>query len=552
VLDKGGKMSSLDSVTRNLMIDSLKAYAKKKISYDFIREKDRLNECPVDILKEMYDLNTLGVHLLMIPSEYGGVSGGTYDIYRICEQLARIDLGIATSVFATFLGTDPLNVGGTQEQKEKWLKRIAKEKLMVAYAATEPDAGSDLVNLKTRAEHEIKNGKLIGYRLTGAKQWISNGGIADLYTVLAMAPGGPSWFLIERNYEGFSPNHHEDKHGIRLSNTAGLSLDNVFVPVENLIGGVEGQGLLQAQAVFGYTRLMVAAFGLGAGWEALENAIRYSHQRIQAGGPLIDKQGYTHKLIVPNAVNLEASRAYIEYIANRLDNGEHGLQTEGAIAKYWATESGNKAAEDSIQALGGYGYTRDFPVEKIKRDVKITCIYEGTNEVMEMTIYRGRWQEHLKSHGSFYLNMAQEMENLHMQKPDVGADLCTMALKALNTILEECRINKLTRSQFITFKLGQLMAIAEISSNFSKTAAQDNYSETIKFDTPSYRTMARVMAKNTALRIATEGISLICGSIESQDFINKIPISDIEKCQKDLLKDMDIVSQALKQTFKAR
>jgi len=388
--------------------------------------------------------------------------------------------------------------------------------------------------------------------LTGAKQWISNGGIADLYTVLAMAPGGPSWFLIERNYEGFSPNHHEDKHGIRLSNTAGLSLDNVFVPVENLIGGVEGQGLLQAQAVFGYTRLMVAAFGLGAGWEALENAVRYSHQRIQAGGPLIDKQGYTHKLIVPNAVNLEASRAYIEYIANRLDNGEHGLQTEGAIAKYWATESGNKAAEDSIQALGGYGYTRDFPVEKIKRDVKITCIYEGTNEVMEMTIYRGRWQEHLKSHGSFYLNMAQEMENLHMQKPDVGADLCTMALKALNTILEECRINKLTRSQFITFKLGQLMAIAEISSNFSKTAAQDNYSETIKFDTPSYRAMARVMAKNTALRIATEGISLICGSIESQDFINKIPISDIEKGQKDLLKDMDIVSQALKQTFKAR
>jgi len=157
VLDKGGKMSSLDSVTRNLMIDSLKAYAKKKISYDFIREKDRLNECPVDILKEMYDLNTLGVHLLMIPSEYGGVSGGTYDIYRICEQLARIDLGIATSVFATFLGTDPLNVGGTQEQKEKWLKRIAKEKLMVAYAATEPDAGSDLVNLKTMAMYILKH-----------------------------------------------------------------------------------------------------------------------------------------------------------------------------------------------------------------------------------------------------------------------------------------------------------------------------------------------------------------------------------------------------------
>jgi len=194
-------MPSLDAISRNLMLDSLKAYAKRKIDHEYVRQKDAANECPVEILKEMYDLDTLGVHLLMIPAEYGGVSGGTYDIYRICEQLARMDLGIATSVFATFLGTDPLNVGGTEDQKEKWLKRIAKEKLMVAYAATEPDAGSDLVNLKTKAEHVIKNGKLVGYSITGTKQWISNGGIADLYTVLAMAPGGPSWFLVERNYE---------------------------------------------------------------------------------------------------------------------------------------------------------------------------------------------------------------------------------------------------------------------------------------------------------------------------------------------------------------
>jgi len=167
-------MPSMDAISRNLMLDSLRDYARKNIPYDFIREKDQANEFPDKVLKDMYDHSILGVHLLMVPEEYGGVSGGTYDIYRICETLAHIDLGIATAVFATFLGTDPLNVGGTEDQKKKWLQRIAKENLMVAYAATEPDAGSDLVNLRTRAEHVLKNGQLAGYRallVPGGKEY---------------------------------------------------------------------------------------------------------------------------------------------------------------------------------------------------------------------------------------------------------------------------------------------------------------------------------------------------------------------------------------------
>ena len=128
-------MASMDAISRNLMLDSLREYAKRRIPFDLIRELDEKNEFPADILREMYDRDTLGVHLLMIPEEYGGVSGGTFDIYRICEALARIDLGIATGVFATFLGTDPLNQGGTEEQKEKWLRRIASENLLVAYGA---------------------------------------------------------------------------------------------------------------------------------------------------------------------------------------------------------------------------------------------------------------------------------------------------------------------------------------------------------------------------------------------------------------------------------
>ncbi|MBI4350778.1 MAG: acyl-CoA dehydrogenase family protein [Elusimicrobia bacterium] len=546
-------MASMDTISRNLMLDSLREYAKRRIPFDLIRELDEKNEFPTEILKEMYDRDTLGVHLLMIPEEYGGVSGGTFDIYRVCELLARIDLGIATGVFATFLGTDPLNQGGTTGQKEKWLKRIASENLLVAYGATEPDAGSDLVNLRTRAEHVVKNGKIAGYRITGNKQWISNGGVADMHTILALAPGGPSWFIVESKTEGFSANKHEDKHGIRLSNTAGLSLDNVYVPAENLIGLEEGKGLLQAQAVFGYTRVMVAAFGLGCGLEALEQAIRYSQQRIQGGGPLSEKQGYTHKLIVPNYVRLEGARAFIEYTSLRLDSGEHGLQTEGAIAKYGASEWGNKAADDAIQALGGYGFTKDFPVEKIKRDVKITCIYEGTSEVLEMTIYRGRWQEHLKSRGRYYLDMADKLDELHAREPKVGAHASALGLRALAAILEECRLHKLTRHQHVTFKLGKLICAAETAWNFSIAAAAQKYSETIRFDREGWQAMARLFAREAALGTAAEGLALVLGAADTAgNLADAVNMEAVQAEQKGMIADMDLVALKLKQTFKAK
>ena len=256
----------------------------------------------------------------------------------------------------------------------------------------------------------MKDGSVVGYKINGSKQWISNGGIADAYTVLANTPSGPSWFVVEKGAQGFTHDKPENKHGIRLSNTAALAFDDVYVDADRLIGGVEGQGLLQAQAVFGYTRLMVAAFGLGAGWAALDRAIPYSTKRIQAGAPLSEKQGYTHKLIVPNVARLEAGRAYIEETAERIDAGEGSLNTEGAIAKYMSTEAGNAAAEASIQALGGYGYTHEYMVEKIKRDVRITTIYEGTSEIMEMTISRDRWQLHLKTRGQHYHERAQQVE----------------------------------------------------------------------------------------------------------------------------------------------
>ena len=413
-------MAGLDKETREMILDTLKKYAERKLTNEYLLELDHKDEFPHEVLQELYDPMQLGLHLLFIPEAYDGLGGGAYDIYRVSELMASIDLGVATGVLATFLGSDPIRVGATEEQKQNWFGRIAEESLLMAYGATEPQAGSDLAAMRTKAEPVLEDGQVIGYRINGQKQWISNGGVADLYTILALAPGGPTWFVVERGTEGFSSGKQEDKHGIRASNTAALFLEDVYVPLEQLVGLEEGQGLAQAQAVFGYTRLMVGTFGLGAGWDALRRAIRYSHDRVQAGTTLDQKQGYTHKLIVPNAVRLEAARAYIEWVAERLDEGDEGLQTEGAVAKFLGTEAGNKAADDAIQALGGYGYTREYMVEKIKRDVRITTIYEGTSEIMEWTIARDRWRQHFLSRGAFYNDWAARLEAAHIKEPQNG------------------------------------------------------------------------------------------------------------------------------------
>ncbi|HSD65654.1 MAG TPA: acyl-CoA dehydrogenase family protein, partial [Vicinamibacteria bacterium] len=424
-------MARLDAEMLDQILTTLREYAEKNLPPAKLLEIELGHEFPEKVMKDLYDPGQIGLHLLTIPEEFGGLGGGAYDIYRVSETMAAIDLGIATGVLATFLGTDPINVGATAEQKAAWLKELAEHGQFYAYGATEPQAGSDLGALATTAAPVEENGTVVGYRLSGRKQWISNGGVADRYTILANAPGGPSWFLVDRGAEGFTPGKPEDKHGIRASNTAALFLENVYVPADRLIGQVEGKGLVQAQAVFGYTRLMVAAFGLGGGWEALDRAIAYSQQREQGGGPLSEKQGFTHKLIVPHAVHLEAARAFMEDTADRLDRGlgDNGaMNTEGAIAKYMATEAGNAAADAAIQAHGGYGFTKEYMVEKIRRDVRITTIYEGTSEIMEITVSRDRWQRHLKSRGELYHDQAREMEALHDRDARCGADVAALGL----------------------------------------------------------------------------------------------------------------------------
>ena len=546
--------AGLDADVLEMTLEAIREFADRNLPADALLRLDHEDECPVEVVRKMCG-EDLGIQLLFVPEEYGGMGGATFDVYRVCEEMAAIDLGVATSVLATFLGSDPIVVGATPEQKTQWLTRIAEEGILLAYGATEPEAGSDLAALKTTATPVEHDGRVVGYRLDGRKQWISNGGIADAYTILAKTPGGPSWFVIERGVEGFTQAKPEDKHGIRLSNTAALYLDDVSVDLDALVGGVEGQGLVQAQQVFGYTRLMVAAFGLGAGWSALDKAIAYSTERIQAGGPLSEKQGYTHKLIVPHAARLEAARAHIEETAERIDAGEGSLNTEGAIAKYVATEAGNDAADAAIQAHGGYGYTREFLVEKIKRDVRITTIYEGTSEIMEMTIARDRWQEHLKTRGRYYHDRAVDTATVAARHPDVGAGTVALALHGLAEVLERCRTGRLTRNQHVLLRLGELIAQTEAAEAFSRHAARAadgalSAKADRRFDAAGLAVLARVFARDAALRVAWSGLRLVWGSGVAgaaglDDLEAALRVHDIAAAEAGGLDDMNAAADVL-------
>ena len=544
-------MAGLDADTLDMVLSTLRKYADRKLTPEYLLKLDHNDEFPAQVLKELFDPVQFGLHLVFIPEEYGGLGGGAYDIYRVSEAMAEIDLGIATGILATFLGTDPITVGGTPDQKALWMGRIAEEGLLVAYGATEPQAGSDLAALKTKAVPVFEDGTLKGYKISGRKQWISNGGVAAIYTILALAPGGPSWFIVERGADGFSQAKPEDKHGIRTSNTAALFLEDAYVDADRLVGGEEGKGLAQAQAVFGYTRLMVAAFGLGAGWAALKRVIPYAQLRIQANAPLSEKQGYTHKLIVPNAVRLEAARAYIEWTAERIDSGEEDLQTEGAVAKYLATEAGNRAAEDSIQALGGYGYTKEYMVEKIKRDVRITTIYEGTSEIMEWTIARDRWQLHLKSRGAYYADWTARLHAIHQAEPANGAGCAALAMGALAVILERCRIDRLTRNQHVLFRLGELITYAETAAVFSERVGSQP-SQAVPMNGATLQAMARIHARQAALKVAADGLQWCIGSGQSDPHLaDSLRLPAIYQAQAGLIEDMDLVARKLTEAFPA-
>jgi len=491
-----------------MVLETLRQVVGRELSDQRILEMDEQDAFPTDLIRKLLSPD-VGLHLIFLPEDCGGLGGGARDICRISEEMAVWDLGVATAFLAICLGTDPILVGGTPEQKQRWLTRIASEGLIVAYGVTEPEAGSNVASLKTTADPVVDAaGNVTGYRLNGAKQFITNGGVADLYTILAKTPGGPSFFVLEKGTPGLSVGKKEDKHGIRASNTTGVLLDDVVVPADHLIGGVEGQGLKQANAVFGYTRLMVGAFGLGGGQAPLRRALAYGKTRHQFGAPLVEKEGYLLKLLVEPWIDLAAGRAYMEQTALRIDEGGTDMGTEGSIAKYWSTEAGNRAADASIQALGGYGYAREYMVEKMRRDVRITTIYEGTNEIQQSIISMFRWKETVRSKGAFYELLACAVDEL--DDVDAGASLVAASIRALNETILRMHQAKLTRSQMVMFTFADMMTAAEVAAAFVAKAVRGTPDDGLPADmTPA---MSRAFARKVA-RIVRQGAELCAGCL---------------------------------------
>jgi len=536
------QLKGLDQESLQMVLETVAQLRKRLLTKDKILEFDREEIFPEDTIREMLGPE-IGLQLLMLPEAYGGIGGGARDSCAVTREMAKICLGITTAFFAIQLGADPIMVGGTEEQKQKWLGAIAEGKALVAYAVTEPDAGSNVVAIKTKADPVTNDaGEIIGYSINGSKQFISTGLYADFITVLANTPEGATFFIMEKGTEGFTPGKGEEKHGIRASNTSPLTFSDAFVPIENLIGGVAGQGFKQAAKVFGYTRLMVAAMGLGGGEAAMEIAIKYAKERIQFKAPLSEKQGYTHKLIIPNVVRLAAAEAFIEETATRLDSGEKDLEVEGSIAKLFATESANKAAEDAIQALGGYGYIAEYEVEKIKRDVRITCIYEGTSEIQQNIISMFRWKKARKTRGAFYQSIRDEMMKLDGEVDEIGGRIYGLAADALNQAIDLAHEQRLTKQQYVMFALADMMAYVEVGASLARRVHKLIQSGAT--GTEKMRLTSRLFA-NEVSQMVSQGILKIvmgCGACDldmTHNFMQKIAYTELTASCQNIINDMD-------------
>ncbi len=537
-----GQLYGLDAESRQMVIDTVHQLRERLLTRETILDYDRREVFPEDVIRQLLGPD-IGLQLLFIPEEYGGMGGGARDCCAVTREMSKICLGIGTAFFAIQLGTDPLLVGGTEEQKENWLGAIAEGDKLVAYAVTEPEAGSNVVSIKTTAEPVKGEGEIItGYRLNGSKQFISNGAAADIVTVLASTPEGTAFFIVEKGTPGFSAGKSEEKHGIRASMTSPLTLDDVYVPAKNLIGEVPGNGYKQASQVFGYTRLMVAAMSLGAGEAAMNIAVDYSRERIQFGSPLCEKQGYTHKLIVPHLVRFIAAAAYIDEVAHRIDSGELDLQVEGAIAKLFTTEAANRAADDAIQALGGYGYIHEFEVEKIKRDIKITCIYEGTSEIQQNIISTFRWKTSRKSKGAFYADKADEMESLHADMDDAGCDTYAVMARAAGKTIDLVHENKLTRQQMVMFLLADIITRVEIGIGLARKAKE--LSDQNDPQAEKTRIASRIFASESAMVVFENILKIVqgTGSIDGKTasaFLDQISLASLLGSADGIVADMD-------------
>ena len=336
---------------------------------------------PWDIVEVMRQSDMFAI---LIPEEYDGISGKVMDLAVVTEELCAVDAGIALAFGATGLGMYPILISGSEEQKKKYLPIIAAGEQLCAFALTEANAGSDAGAIETTARKEGDY-----YILNGTKQWITNGGEAGIYTVFAMTdktkgPRGCSCFIVEKDTPGFSFGKKENKMGIRSSATRELIFEDCKIPAENLLGR-EGTGFITAMKVFDKSRPMVGAQAVGIARGAFEAAARYSQQRQQFGKPISSFQ-IIQFMLADMATQIEAARALVFQTAKMVDAGIKNYSKESAMCKYYASDVAMKVTTDAVQILGGYGYMKEYPVEKMMRDAKILQIYEGTNQIQRYIV----------------------------------------------------------------------------------------------------------------------------------------------------------------------
>ena len=369
--------------TQIMIRDLCRQIAQEKLKP--VREHyDETGEFPWEVVKAFAEADLFGI---CIEEQYGGMGGGVMDNVIAVEELCKVDGGASLALFATGLGTYPILLYGSEEQKRKYLPRIAKGEALAAFGLTEAEAGSDAGGVKTTA---VLDGN--EYVLNGTKQWITNGGEAEIYTVIAMtnkAKGarGASAFIVEKGTPGFTFGKKENKMGIRASATRELIFQDCRVPRSQLLAR-EGMGFIVAMKTLDQSRPGVAAQALGIAAGALEEAVRYSRERRQFGKPIAAFQGVQF-MLADMATQVEAARALVYAAARYIDSGARDISKISAMSKLFASDTAMRVTTDAVQVLGGSGYMRGSMVEKLMRDAKLTQIFEGTNQINRMVSGRG-------------------------------------------------------------------------------------------------------------------------------------------------------------------
>jgi len=362
------------------IVDLARKIAREKI-VPVRAELDEKEEFPWSVMKVLADAGLFGIY---IPEEYGGMGFGSFENVLVIEELSKYCVGICLSFAASGLGAYPILLFGSHDQKMKYLPDIASGKKLAAFGITESGAGSDAANIRTTAKKEDGF-----YVLNGVKQWITNAGEAETYSVVAKTDPskgsrGASAFILEKGQPGFTFGKKEKKLGIRSSATRELVFEDCKVSKDMMLGK-EGMGFMVAMKTFDMTRAGIAIQGVGLATGALNESIKYAYERVTFGKSIISHQAVQH-MLANMATEIEAARALTYQAARYADSGAKDMSKYSSMAKLYATDMCMRVTTDAVQIFGGYGYMRDYPVEKMMRDAKILQIYEGANQIQRTVI----------------------------------------------------------------------------------------------------------------------------------------------------------------------